>query len=700
MSGTYKLGIDVGGTFTDLFLWSSDGSVRSFKVLSTPKDPSVGVVDGLSVIAKALGLPLAGFTKALSTIVHGTTVTTNATLTRRGAKTGLLTTAGVRDALEMRRGIREDQYDNRMKNVEPLVARHLRRPVRGRLDWKGAEIEKLVTADVRDAIALFKQENVAAVAICFMNAFANPEHEKAAADLVRKELPAAFVSVSTEVLPAVRFYDRVSTTALDAFVGPVLQTYLRALTARLAEAGFGGVLLVMQSSGGVATPEATAKKPAGTLLSGPAAAPRAAAAYAGPAGFRDCLVVDMGGTSFDASLVRDGQVELKSEGDIARLRTAIPMLDIVTIGAGGGSIGKVDAGGLLRMGPESAGADPGPACYGRGGALPACTDANVVLGYLDPTYFAGGELKLDVEAARRAVAEHVGKPLGLDAERAAVGMYRVINANMAHGVREITVKRGLDPREFPMVVAGGAGALHGCAIASELDLPVVLVPPVASVLCAAGMLLTDQQHDFVRSCIGRLAARGAEAGALDPKRVAGVVRELCAQGDAALSLAGVPADRIEHRVMFDLRYLKQYHEVTVPASREAALGGDFASAVAAFHKEHDRLYGYELSKEGTALELINVRVRSIGRVDKPTVPKVPRGDGDLSRAKKGARRAYVPETDAFESVPVYDGHALRAGDALTGPALVERTDTTIFVSGAYTARMDDHGTCVIERRPS
>ena len=693
MSETYKLGIDVGGTFTDLFLWSSSGEVKSFKVLSTPKDPSVGVVDGLGVIAKALGMPLAAFTKALGTIVHGTTVTTNATLTRRGAKTGLLTTAGVRDALEMRRGIREDQYDNRMKNVEPLVPRYLRRPVRERLDWKGAELEPLQTEDVREAIALFKKESVAAVAVCFMNAFANPEHEKAAADIVRKELPGAFVSVSTEVLPAVRFYDRVSTTALDAFVGPVLQNYLRALMARLAEAGFGGVLLVMQSSGGVATPEATAKKPAATLLSGPAAAPRAAAAYAGPAGFKDALVVDMGGTSFDASLVRDGQVELKSEGDIARLRTAIPMLDIVTIGAGGGSIGKVDAGGLLRMGPESAGADPGPACYGRGGTVPACTDANVVLGYLDPTYFAGGELALDVEAARRAITKHVAEPLGLDAERAAVGMYRVINANMAHGVREITVKRGLDPREFPMVVAGGAGALHGCAIASELDIPVVLVPPVASVLCAAGMLLTDQQHDFVRSCIGRLDG-------LDPKRVGGVVRELCALGHAQLDQAGVPADRVEHRVMFDLRYVKQYHEVTVPVAREAALGGDFASAIAAFHKEHDRLYGYELSKEGTGLELINVRVRSIGRVEKPTIPKVPRGDGDPSRAKKGARRAYVPETDRFEDVPVYDGHALRAGDALAGPALVERTDTTIFVSAGYKARLDEHGTCVIERRPS
>ncbi len=692
-SETYKLGIDVGGTFTDLFLWTSAGKVQSFKVLSTPKDPSIGVLDGLGAVAKALGLSSGELCARLTSIVHGTTVTTNATLTRRGAKTGLLTTVGVRDALEMRRGIREDQYDNRMTNVVPLVPRYLRLPARGRLDYQGRELEPLSLDDVRAAAGVFRSEGVAAVAICFMNAFANPAHERAAADVLRAELPGAFVSVSSEVLPAIRFYNRVSTTVLDAFVGPVLRDYLRALTSRLSEAGFQGALSIMQSSGGVALPEATAKKPAATLLSGPAAAPRAAAAWAGPSGYADCLVVDMGGTSFDASLVRSGAVELKAEGEIDRLRIALPMLDIVTIGAGGGSIGKVDAGGLLRMGPESAGALPGPACYGRGGELPTCTDANVVLGYLDPRYFAGGELTLDAEASRRAIARHVAEPLGVDVERAAVGMYRVINSNMAHGVREITVKRGLDPREFPMVVAGGAGSLHGSAIATELDLPVVLVPPVASVLCAAGMLLTDQQHDFVRSCI-------SELDKLDPERLRGLVSELTREGEAQLRRADVPADRIEQQVALDLRYVKQYHEVTVPMAPGDVMRGDTRAVVAAFHREHDRLYGYELSTEGTPVELINLRVRSIGRVDKPELPRLPAGGPDPSRAKKGQRRAYVPERDAFENVAVYDGHALAAGNRIAGPALIERTDTTIFVSAAYDARIDEYGTAIVERRAS
>lgn len=693
MEQSYKLGIDVGGTFTDLFLWTSAGETRSFKVLSTPKDPSIGVLDGIGAVAKALGLTPAELASRLTTIVHGTTVTTNATLTRRGAKTGLVTTLGVRDALEMRRGIREDQYDNRMANVPPLVPRYLRRSVRGRLDYAGRELEPLGLDDVKEAAALFRQEGVSSIAVCFMNAFVSPAHEQAAAEVLRRELPEAFVSVSSEVLPAVRFYNRVSTTALDAFVGPVLRDYLRALTGRLAEAGFRGALLIMQSSGGVALPDATAKKPAATLLSGPAAAPRAAAAWAGPSGFDDCLVVDMGGTSFDASLVRGGAVELKAEGEIARLRIALPMLDIVTIGAGGGSIGRVDAGGLLRMGPESAGADPGPACYGRGGTLPTCTDANVVLGYLDPSYFAGGDLRLDADASRAAVAQHVAEPLGLDVERAAVGMYRVINSNMAHGVREITVKRGLDPREFPMVVAGGAGSLHGTAIASELDIPVVLVPPVASVLCAAGMLLTDQQHDFVRSCI-------SELGKLPKERLQSLVGELTRQGEAQLRRADVPPERIEQRVALDLRYLKQYHEVTVPVALEAIERGDWASMIAAFHREHDRLYGYELSAEGTPVELINVRVKSVGRVEKPSLPRLPAGTADPSRAAKKPRRAYVPERDRFEELQVFDGHALQAGNRISGPALIERTDTTIFVSAAYDARIDDYGTAIVERRAS
>ncbi len=686
-----KIGVDVGGTFTDLFLWSKDGAVETYKTLSTPEDPSIGVLDGLRTIADERDLELPALVKQIDAIVHGTTVTTNATLTRSGAVTGLITTEGVRDALEMRRGIREKQYDNRFENVTPLVPRRLRRPVRGRLDWAGQELEPLDLEQVRAAARLLAAEGVEAVAVCFMNSFANPSHERAAAEVISTEMPGAFVSVSSHVLPTVRFYNRVSTVVLSAYVGPILRDYLESLTGKLAEVGFGGVLLIMQSNGGVASPEATVAHPATTLLSGPAGGPAAAVAYSREHGRDDCILVDMGGTSFDASLVRGGEAAMQSEGEIERLRIALPMLAITTIGAGGGSIGWIDDGGLLRMGPRSAGARPGPACYGRGGDEPTCTDANLVLGYLDPAFFAGGRLPLDAEAAREAIRSRVAEPLGLDIEAAAAGMYRVINANMAHGVREITVKRGLDPREFPMVVAGGAGALHACAIARELGIPSLLVPSTASVLCAAGMLLGDLRHDYVRSHIARFSE-------LDTAAVLALADEMIADGAEQLKREGVADGAAEHQLLLDLRYVKQYHEVTVPISVRAVRDGNLDAIADAFHREHDRLYGYELSREGTDLELINVRVQSVGRTDKPPLPRRPAGGTDPSAARKGARRAFVPETDAFADVPVFDGHALRAGNALAGPALIERTDTTIFVSDAFTARVDDLGSCVLTRK--
>ena len=689
--GSTRIGIDVGGTFTDMFLWSPDGTTETFKVLSTPADPAVGVLDGLRTIADAKGLTIDAFAKTIATIVHGTTVTTNATLTRRGAKSGLLTTAGVRDALEMRRGIREEQYNNRYENVLPLVPRYRRRPIRGRLDWRGQELEALNLDDVRAAATILRDDGVEAVAICFMNSFANAAHEQAAAEVVRQEFPEAYLSVSTEVLPTIRFYNRVSTAVLNAYSGPVLRRYLSSLTGRLAELGFEGTLLIMQSSGGVARPQAIDLKPATTLLSGPAAGPSAALTSVVPFGHQSCLLVDMGGTSFDASLVRDGEVALKSEGDIDRLRIALPMLDIVTIGAGGGSIGSIDAGGLLRMGPESAGALPGPACYGRGGDHPTCTDADLVLGYLDAKYFAGGKLPLSIDKAAKAIETHVARPMGLSVDEAAAGMYRVVNANMAHGVREITVKRGLDPREFPMVVAGGAGALHACMIAHELDIPIVVVPPTASTLCATGMLLTDLQHDFVRSCVGPFD-RIADAD------LRGIVAEMQSEGRTQLLAEGRPEDRIDHALAFDLRYLKQYHEVTVVVSMASLEGGDRTTIAKSFHDEHDRLYGYQLEQEGTGLELINVRVQSIGRVDKPPLPKIEKGGADPAAAKKGTRRAFVPEENAFREVPVYDGHALLAGNLVPGPALIERRDTTVFVSQSFDASVDEHGIAVLRRR--
>jgi N-methylhydantoinase A len=479
-----------------------------------------------------------------------------------------------------------------------------------------------------------------------MNAFASSAHERAQ-PTPALELGDAWVSPSHEVLPTIRFYDRVSTTVLDAYTGPVLGRYLESLMSRLAEASFGGVLLVMQSSGGVSSAEQARKRPSTTLLSGPAAGPGAAHAVAAPLGSTSCLVVDMGGTSFDASLVKNGDVALKAQGEIARLRTALPMLDIVTIGAGGGSIGWIDPGGLLRMGPQSAGADPGPACYGRGGELPACTDADWLLGYLDPERFAGGALRLDALRAKSAVEKHVARPLGLSVDEAAAGMYRVINTNMAHGVRQITVQRG-SITAISMVVAGRA--LHAGMIALGSESPRSWFRRSPHLVRRRHVALG--LHDFVRSFVGPLAALDC-CGARWPKcsaRRGGAGAKVCRRPRGTRADARPPV----------LEAVPRGDGARAPEALDAA---DLERIGELFHAEHDRLYGYQLAAEKTPLELINLRVRSIGRVDKPPLPKLRRGGPDAEARRARHTPRIRARAQSFREIAVYDGHAARAKQA-------------------------------------
>ncbi|MBM3555977.1 MAG: hydantoinase/oxoprolinase family protein [Alphaproteobacteria bacterium] len=687
-----KIGIDVGGTFTDFYTSGDSNLPAIHKVLSTPKDPSIAVVTGLMELAglRSPALSPKAFCASIETIVHGTTVTTNATLTRTGAKSGLITTAGVRDALEMRRGIREEQYNNRYTNVPPLVPRYLRVGVEGRLDRNGRETAPLSLAQVEEACRLFAKEKVEAVAVCFMNAFANPEHERRAADVVAKMLPGAYLSVSSQLLPSIRFYERISTTALNAYAGPKLSHYLDQLTGRLKDAGFGGLLLIMQSNGGVMTPEVAREKAALTLLSGPAGGPGAGLFFARAHGLDKAITVDMGGTSFEASLAV-GQPLVVTEGEIDRHRIALPMLGIHTIGAGGGSIGWIDEGGMLRMGPQSAGADPGPACYGRGGKLPATTDASVVLGYLDPGYFAGGKMKLDLAAARKAIQDNLAKPLGLSLEEAAAGMYRVICNNMAQGVREVSIKRGFDPREFPLIVAGGAGAVHSCLICDELEVPLQIVPREASILCAFGMLLSDLRHDFVRTFVAPLAA-------CDWKKLNALVADMAAEGDRLLAEERIPPKRRRHNVKLDCRYLKQYHEVSFVVPDKLIEKRDAAAIAKLFHAEHERLYGYSLKEQNVPVEIINVRLQAEGIADKPVYKAAPYAGPDAKVALKGRRSVYVPETRKFQKVPVYDGHRMKHGNKVKGPAMIEQETTAIFVSAGFDAVVDRLGSFVLYRK--
>ncbi len=687
-----RLGIDVGGTFTDFILTRDDAPPVLHKVLSTPRDPSIAVVEGLAELAAMAdpGRSVGEFVAAIDTIVHGTTVATNATLTATGAKSALLTTEGVRDALEMRRGVREEQYNNAYTNVKPLVPRYLRIGVKGRLDRAGRELEPLSLPDVRRALELFRQEGVEAVSICFMNSFANPAHEAAAAALVAEAMPGTYLTVSSTLLPSIRFYDRLSTTALNSYVGPKLNHYLEQLVARLRDAHFRGLLLIMQSNGGVMAPEIARSKAALTLLSGPAGGPVAGLFYAKALGRNKAITTDMGGTSFEASVAVDAPI-LVNDGEIARHKIALPMLDIHTIGAGGGSIGWIDPGGMLRMGPQSAGADPGPACYMKGGTQPTGTDANLVLGYLDPAYFAGGRMRLSVDAAKDAIARNIAGPMGLSVEDAAAGMFRVVCNNMAQGVREVTIKRGYDPREFPFIAAGGAGPIHSCQICNELEIPLQIVPRESSVLCAMGMLLSNLQHDFVRTFVAGLAT-------LDWARLAARVDDMTGEGERQLAAERIPTHRRAYTVKLDCRYVKQYHEVSVEVSRETIRARDGAAVAQGLHREHNRLYGYSLEHEKAPIEIINVRVQAVGSTDKPRHPEEEWSGANAASAQKGRRNAYVPEDNAFRPVPVYDGHSLHFGQRIVGPAIIEEVTTAVVLTGSWDAIVDKFGSFVLHRK--
>ncbi len=681
----FKIGIDVGGTFTDFLLVDDVGNSKIYKVLSTPDDPSIGFMNGIHEMAQDMGMTVQEFIKDVSVIVHGTTVTTNAVLTLNGVKTGLLTTRGVRDALQMRRGIREEQYNNRYTPPPPLVERYLRYPVTERVDYKGDVLIPLNEDDVREGIKLFKKEGVKAIAVCYMHSYANSSHEKRTLEIIKEELgDQVYVTLSSELLPQIRFYDRVSTTVLNSYVGPILANYLSNLIKKLDDVGFGGVLLIMQSNGGVVTPEVATKKAAVTLLSGPAAGPMAGIIYAKAQGFNDCITVDMGGTSFDASLVKDGRPLVVTDGEINRYKLALPMLDIVTIGAGGGSIGWIDEGGLLRMGPQSAGAKPGPVCYDLGGEEPTCTDADLILGYLDKDFFAGGKIKLNYDKAAKVIEEKIAKKLGLSLVEAAHGMYHVINVNMASGVREVSVKRGYDPRDFPLIVAGGAGPIHAGMIALELEIPHIIIPKESSIFCAAGMLLSDLKHDYVQTLSGTLDS-------VDPAAFREAAFSMERMGVETLKHENIPEDRIEVVFSLDMRYLRQYHEVNVPVTREEIEKADFESIAKRFHPIHDKLFGYSLEDTDTPIELINIRVTCYGKTDKFVMKEEEYAGEDPSPAWKKKRPVFLPDTKDYRELDIFDGHRLKHGNRIKGPAIIEQVHTTIFVPSEYNLVCDKFG---------
>jgi N-methylhydantoinase A len=662
-NNSFLVGIDVGGTFTDCVLVDSAGKSIVEKTFTTPEDPSQGVLNGLEKLAERASLPIKDFLAAVRRIVHGTTITTNAVLTGRGAKTAFITTEGFRDVLLMRRGVREDQFNSKYAPPAPIVPRHLTYTVAERIDCEGREIAVLDCDGVREVLRILRRKGVEAVAVSFLFSFLNPSHEQQVAELFKEEFPEAYVSLSIQVLPQLRAYERHSTTALNASVGPILARYLDRLTARLESAGFAGRLLIMQSNGGVMAPSMAARFACRTLLSGPAGGPVAGKFWGERAGHKDLITMDMGGTSFDVSFVKGGQVSFTTGGSVGGHAMAFPALDIRTVGAGGGSIALVDEGGVLQVGPASAGADPGPICYGRGGEQPTVTDADLILGYLGVDDFLGGKYRLDFPAAWRGIEQRIAKPLGLDTLRAAEGINRLVNSTMADAIRLLSIGEGYDPRECVLVVAGGAGAVHAAAIARELGIRKLLVPREASVFCAAGMLLSDLKHDYVRTLAGELSA-------LPRDKIEQLYREMETEALHTIADEGVSREDITFSYGVDLKYAGQFHEVTVPFK----LSDGFAGLKQSFDAQHQRLYGYHLS--GQPAEALHWRLTAVGRIERPSFSE--KSLGARLKAAAKANRDVVFDGSKFK-VSVFDGATLSPDSKIKGPAIVEEPTTTVVI---------------------
>ncbi len=671
----YRIGIDVGGTFTDVVAVDGAGHVTLVKAASTPHDPSLGVMEGLCLLADSLGTDLPALLGETDRLVHGTTVATNALVERKGARVGLLTTEGHRDVLEMREGLKEGRYNLRMPPPAPLVPRALRLGVRERLRFDGTAEVPLSRPSLDAAIRRLARAGVDAVAICYLHAYQNPRHEIRTREAVARRLPDAYVSASWEVLPQIKEYERVCTTVVNAYVGPALSTYLRRLARRLADAGYRRDVLVMQSYGGVATIDDSVRLAAGAILSGPAGGIAGSRYCTHLLGDGDLITFDMGGTSTDIALLEGGAPPLTGDKTVSGHKVALPSLDIHTIGAGGGSIASVDAGGILHVGPESAGADPGPACYGRGGTAATVTDANVVLGYLDPANFLGGRTRLDPDAARRAVAA-VAERLGCPLVQAAEGIHTIVNTTMAEGIRVVSVRRGVDPRRFAVLAFGGAAGLHITQVARMLEIGRVVIPRAAAVLSAWGMLATDLRYEFVRTRVGDVRRIGADG-------LRRLFAEMEADGRARLGRA--VSGPLGVRRSLDMRYGEQIFEISVPLDGLDLDAPDLIEQVVErFQRRHEALYTYSAPDQDAVL--VNARLALVGEL--PVEPVEPVLGGTAATAPGSRRQAYF---GTWLEVPVYRWDALAPELSLAGPAIFESDTTTVVVRAGEAVRVTPHG---------
>jgi N-methylhydantoinase A len=708
----YRLGVDIGGTFTDATLLNEEtGELRIGKVSSTPKDPSLGFLAATQRILREANVAPSD----VRYVVHGTTVATNAIIEGKVARTGFITTEGFRDMLEIQRQIRPSLYDLQFEKPRPLVPRYLCFGVPERLDYRGQALTPLNTDAVRDVALQLRKEGVEAIAVCLLHSYINPAHEKQIGEVLSEVFPEAIVSLSSEVAPEIREYYRASTTVINASIRPIVARYLQNLADRLREMGLRAELLVMQSSGGVFTFAAASEKPVFMVESGPAAGVIAATYLGETLGFRNLISLDMGGTTAKAGLIENGAPKVTKDYEVGATAQAgsgrargsgypirTPVIDLVEIGAGGGSIAWVDSGGALRVGPQSAGADPGPVCYSKGGTEPTVTDANLVLGRLNPNYFLGGEIKLEVARAHEAIQTKIANRLGMDVVTAAHGIVEIANAAMVNALRLVSVQRGYDPRDFVLVAFGGGGPAHANRLAMEMEIPTTLIPMSPGATSALGLLVTDLKHDYSTTLIQR-------TDRLDLAAIEAAYRRMEDDGRAALAREGLNDADMEFVRQVDMRYVGQSFELTLPLSGDGGRGtgdgrrGDIlerdgiANVVERFHQEHERAYGHAAPSEPT--EFVNLRVTAMGKIGKPRLRELTgKGEeGNAETRETTRRQVYFAESGGYVACPIYNRYQLCVGDVVAGPAVVEEFDSTTVIHPRWAAKVDRYGNMLLAK---
>jgi N-methylhydantoinase A len=679
----WRIGVDSGGTFTDICLFDeTSGRVAVWKVSSTPADPSNAVARGVEEALTEIGASASD----VSYFGHGTTVATNALIQHRGARTGLITSDGFRDLLEIGRQKRPDLYDLQADKPPVLVERALRCEVPERLRHDGSVETALDEGAVRDAVRALRNAGVKGIAICFLYSFLDTAHEAAARRIVAEEFPEAFVCASYEVAPEFREYERLSTTVVNAYLGPIMEFYIRGVADRLGTLGVTATPHLTQSNGGVIGFDTAARLPVRTVLSGPSTGVVGAQVTARLAGIDDLITFDMGGTSTDVALMQGGEARLAREAVVHGYPIKAPMLDIHTVGAGGGSIAYVDSGGLLKVGPRSAGADPGPACYGRGNDEPTVTDANVVLQTLNPTELLGGRMKVRQDLARAAI-DRLAAALGMDALATAQGIISVVTANMARAIRVISVQRGHDPRDYALVAFGGAGPLHAARLAAELDIRRVLVPRNPGILCAMGLLLADLRADFATTRLLGLASAAIE----EVEVIVAGLRRRCA---AWFAEEGIAAEARRIAFTVDMRYAGQNYELSVPLADGKITPTTIDGLAAGFAAAHQQLYGFVA--EGEPMQLVTFRAEATGIVRKAALQRSDDAGPDPRAAEFGRRDVWLKEAGAFVSCPLYDRDKLAAGNRIEGPAIVEQMDATTLIPPGAAATVDPYANIMME----